>query len=333
MSNRFSKLVQDFLTTYIISECNYSVNTRASYSTTFHLLLNFMDEVKKIKPNKIEIETITKEIIVQFLDWLETNRKVSFQTRNQRLACLKSFYKYIQTKEPDLFETCSLILDIKIKKVPNRIISYFSENEIKIIISYLNKIKDLKKFTMICVLYETGARVSEFINIKLNDLNLSDNPSITLYGKGNKKRIIPINQHLVKLINKYLKESYINYGGDYLFYSNYKEKYSRYSINKIIDKLVNTLKKEYPNYFQGHYHPHSFRHTKATHLYNNGTPLLYIKDFLGHSTVSSTEIYATPDSKKQREILLENSESIKTKNKYSNSKKENLDNWLKNNMK
>ena len=333
MINRFSKLVQSFLTTYIIGECNYSMNTKASYSTTFHLLLEFMNKEKNIRPNKIEIETITKEVIVQFLDWLETNRNVSIQTRNQRLACIKSFYKYVQSNEPDLFDTCFLILSIKNKKVPNKMITYFSEDEIRIMINYLNNSKDLKKLAMICVLYETAARVSEFINIKLNDLNLSDNASIILYGKGNKTRVVPISEELVKLINKYLKEAYINYGEDYLFYSTQKKKYYRNSINKIITNLVNNLKIKYPNYFNGSYSPHSLRHTKATHLYNNGTPLLYIKEFLGHSTVSSTEIYATPDSKKQREEILKNSESIKTKNKYSNNKKNDLDNWLKNNMK
>ena len=333
MTNRFSKLVQDFLTTYIIGECNYSMNTKASYSTTFHLFLEFMNKKKNIKPNKIEIETITKEVIVQFLDWLETNRNVSLQTRNQRLACIKSFYKYVQSNESELLDTCSLILSIKNKKVPNKIISYFSEDEIRIMINHLNNSKDLKKLTMVCVLYETGARVSEFINIKLNDLNLSDNASITLYGKGNKVRVVPISQELVKLINKYLEEAYINYGEDYLFYSNYKKSYERSSINKIIHNFILQLKTEYPNYFHGSYSPHSFRHTKATHLYNNGTPLLYIKNFLGHSTISSTEIYASPDSKKQREEILKNAESIKTKNKYSTNKKENLDNWLKNNMK
>ena len=333
MINRFSKSVQSFLTTYIIGECNYSMNTKASYSTTFHLLLEFMNKEKNIRPNKIEIETITKEVIVQFLDWLETNRFVSIQTRNQRLACIKSFYKYVQSNEPDLFDTCSLILSIKNKKVPNKIISYFSEDEIRIMINYLNNSKDLKKLTMICVLYETGARVSEFINIKLNDLNLSDNASITLYGKGNKVRVVPISDELVKLINKYLKEVYTNYGDDYLFYSMQKRKYYRNSINKIITTFVNDLKIKYSNYFKDNYFPHSFRHTKATHLYNNGTPLLYVKEFLGHSTISSTEIYATPDSRKQRKEILRNSETINTKNKYNNHKKDDLDNWLKNNMK
>lgn len=333
MTNRFSKLVQDFLTTYIIGECNYSMNTKASYSTTFYLLLKFMEEEKGIKTNKIKIESFTKEVIIQFLDWLETTRNVSIQTRNQRLTCLKSFYKYVQSNEPDLFDTCSLILSIKNKKVPNKIIPYFSENEIKIMINYLNDIKDLKKLTMVCVLYETGARVSEFINIKLSDLDLSESSSITLYGKGNKTRIVPISQELVKLINRHLKDDYINYGEDYLFYSNYKKKFSRSSINKIISKLIKKLNNKYPSNFNKNYTPHSFRHTKATHLYNNGTPLLYIKEFLGHSTITSTEIYATPDTKKQREEILKNAETINTKGKYSNDKKDSLDNWLKNNMK
>ena len=89
------------------------------------------------------------------------------------------------------------------------------------------------------------------------------------------------------------------------------------------------LKEKYPSNFKGNYHPHSFRHSKGTHLYNNGTPLLYIKDFLGHSTISTTEIYATPDTKKQREQILNNAKEIKVKNRYTNSKKENLENYLK----
>ena len=95
----------------------------------------------------------------------------------------------------------------------------------------------------------------------------------------------------------------------------------------------NRFSKLVQEYFKGNYHPHSFRHTKATHLYNNGTPLLYVKEFLGHSTITSTEIYATPDAKKQREEILKNSEIINTKKKYNSSKIDDLDNWLKNNMK
>lgn len=332
MNSKFSKLVQTFLTSYIIGECNYSNNTKTSYSTTFYLLVQYLNTNCNIKPNNIQIESIDKMTIINFLNWLEDERDASVSTRNQRLAAIKSFYKYVQLNEPDLFNTCSQILSIKNKKVPKKIISYFSEDEIKIMIDYLNSEKNLKYLTIICVLYESGARVSELINIKLDDLNLSDNASIKLYGKGNKVRIIPISKELVLLINKYLKEIYVNYN-DFLFYSNQKKQYNRKSINYIINTIVTDLRKLHPLKFKGIYSPHSLRHSKGTHLYNNGTPLLYIKEFLGHSTITTTEIYATPNSKKQREHILNNAKQIDIKNKYSTRKKEDFDSWLKNNMK
>lgn len=331
--NNFSKLLQSFLTDYIVSECNYSLNTKASYSTTFYLLIDFLNKIHKIKSNEITFECLSKEIITEFLDYLENERNAKVSTRNQRLASIKSFFKYVQYNEPSLFDLCTQILSIKNKKVPNQMISYFTEEEIKFIINYLNEKNNLKYLTLICVLYETGARVQELINIKVEDISLTDNASITLYGKGNKVRIVPISNELVKLLNKYFKQIYFDYGEGLLFYSNQKRKYDRSSINFIIKTLVENLKISYPNYFKGNYHPHSFRHSKATHLYNNGTPLLYIKDFLGHSTIATTEIYSTPDSKKQRELILENAQEIKIKTNYSNNKKESLDNWLKNNMK
>lgn len=332
MINRFSKLVQAFLSNYIIGECNYSNNTKISYSTTFYLFIQYLSNKCNIKPNDIKIELINKNTIINFLTWLENEKNASISTRNQRLASLKSFYKFVQINEPDLFNTCSQILSIKNKKVPKKIISYFYEDEIKIIIDYLNTKKNLKYLVIICVLYDTGARVSELINIKLNDLNLSENASIKLHGKGNKVRVVPISKELVMVINKYLKEIYINYN-DFLFFSNQKKQYNRKSINYIINKIVKELKILYPLKFRGNYSPHSLRHSKGTHLYNNGTPLLYIKEFLGHSTITTTEIYATPDSKKQREQILKNAKEINIKNRYTNKEKDDLQNWLKNNMK
>lgn len=331
--NNFSKLLQSFLTDYIIGECNYSLNTKASYSTTFYLLIEFLNKVHKIKSNDITFNNLSKKIIIEFLDYLENDRNIAISTRNQRLASIKSFFKYVQYNEPSLFDLCSQILSIKNKKVPTKMISYFTEEEIKFIIDYLNKKNNLKYLTLICVLYETGARVQELINIKIKDVCLTDNASITLYGKGNKVRIVPISNELVKLLNKYFKQVYFDYGEGLLFYSKNHNQYSRFGINFIVKNLVEKLQEIYPNYFKGNYHPHSFRHSKATHLYNNGTPLLYIKDFLGHSSIITTEIYSTPDTKKQREVILENAREIKVKTNYSDNKKETLDNWLKNNMK
>ncbi len=151
--NNFSKLLQSFLTDYIVNECNYSLNTKASYSTTFYLLLEFLYKVHKIKSNEVTFDNLNKEIIIEFLDYLEIERKAKVSTRNQRLASIKSFFKYVQYNDPSLFDLCNQILSIKNKKVPNQMISYFTEEEIKNFIDYLKKQNNLKYLTLICVLY------------------------------------------------------------------------------------------------------------------------------------------------------------------------------------
>ena len=97
--NNFSKLLQSFLTDYIIGECNYSLNTKASYSTTFYLLIEFLNKVHKIKSNDITFNNLSKKIIIEFLDYLENDRNIAISTRNQRLASIKSFFKYVQYNE------------------------------------------------------------------------------------------------------------------------------------------------------------------------------------------------------------------------------------------
>ena len=120
MNNRFSKLIQTFLTSYIIGECNYSNNTKASYSTTFYLFTKYLNTNCNIKPNEIEIESIDKTTIINFLNWLEEERNASVATRNQRLAAIKSFYEYVQLSEPDLFNTCTQILSIIFQKMKSK---------------------------------------------------------------------------------------------------------------------------------------------------------------------------------------------------------------------
>ena len=122
---------------------------------------------------------------------------------------------------------------------------------------------------MLWVLYETGTRVSEFINIRLDDLHLNEQGAyIQVYGKGRKVRQIPISKELVNLIKIYLENYYINCGNNYLFNSSHKEKYTRFGINYLLKKLIIDLRKAYPGYFNLNFHPHVLRHTKASHLYN-----------------------------------------------------------------
>ncbi|WP_027088777.1 tyrosine-type recombinase/integrase [Thomasclavelia saccharogumia] len=335
-ADKFSLQLQNFLTAYIINERNYSINTLLSYSSTFCLLIEFLNDKYNIQPSKITFNTILSEdVILSFLDWCEDVRKASVSTRNQRLAAIKSFIKYVQRNNPDLVYSCSKILNIQNKKGSSKVISFFTEEEIKLIIDYVLKYKDYKTLVIISVLYETGTRVSELINIMKNDVILEQAmPSIIIRnGKGNKTRVVLISKELVTIIKRYLNKNYTDFGDGYLFYTKFKKPYTRFGIYDLINRIVLNLKVKYPDKFKGKYHPHSFRHAKATHLYNNGVPLLSIKEFLGHSSVTTTEIYATPDNIKIREQIMSGNKELGIDSKYNENEKNDLKEWLNNYVK
>ena len=327
-SNRFPLRLQEFLGEYLPVDKNYSASTISSYSCAFLLFYRFMEEHYGKKPNMIRFEDVNVEVITKYLQWLEVERGSSVLTRNQRLAAIKSFYKYAIRKEPDLSATCTAIMSIENKKGSPKIISYFTEKEIKLIIDYVHKNMDEKYLVIIAVLYETAVRVSELINIQVSDVCLREKPNIIIRnGKGGKARMVPISSELSIILKKYLTTERSNQ--KYLFMTKFGHPYSRHGISDFVNRLVDKLKEQYPEMFKGDYHPHSFRHSKATHLYNNGTPLLSIKSFLGHSSITATEIYATPDSTVIRKQIEAGSKKIEVKPKHSKKEQNDILNWLK----
>lgn len=204
--------------------------------------------------------------------------------------------------------------------------------EIKILLSIPNIKNDneFRHLMILTLLYETGARVSELINIKLKDMNLINNPYIILHGKGNKTRSVPISKDVLNMINSYITRFKINEPNDYVLGSKYSNKISRFGVQHIIDTYVKKAKEAHPNYYTQKITNHSFRHSKAMHLLEAGVNLIYIRDILGHESITTTEIYAKTNPEIKRKAIEENSQSIHVKNKYSNDTKDDLLNWLKN---
>ena len=155
-----------------------------------------------------DIDEITIE---EFLEYLENNRKNSISTRNQRLAALHSFYRYLQKRELSCYDLCSRILSIPNKKTPTKTISYFSVNEITKLINMPDtKTKDgFRDYTLLLFMYETAARAQEVADLKVNQLILDENSSVILTGKGNKSRRIPITNELSQILDKYINNFHI----------------------------------------------------------------------------------------------------------------------------
>lgn len=307
--NDFPRYLTNFLSCYLPGQKNVSVNTIASYRDTFKLLLIFCDDENNIKPEKITMTKITKDLIIEFLEWLENKRKCSISTRNQRLAALHSFFHYVQKESPENLYEIHKILSIPNKKKAKPMIPYLTANELKILLEQPNlKTKGGRRdLALMVVLYDTAARVQELVDLRRKDIRLASPSVITLHGKGNKTRQVPIMEKTKDLLQKYLEENKEKTGIAEielsLFCNQQHKQFSRWGISYIINKYVD-MAKQNPNFnINFPVTPHVFRHSKAMHLLQADINLIYIRDFLGHSDVVTTEVYARADSEMKRKAL------------------------------
>ena len=326
--------LQKFLNIELRKNINVSENTIISYKYAFISLLEFIIKNYKKNIKDIKLETINKEVIINYLEYLESVKKNSISTRNQRLSAIKSFYNYLALEEIEYLPLCNEILSIKMKKNNQETVKYLSKEGIKEILSLPNTstkhgIRDLAILTL---LYDSGARVQELITLNVCDINF-DNKTLNLYGKGRKSRTIPLLKQTIKILEKYIKIYNINSNNSLLFFNNRKEPLTRMGITYIINKYVKKAKKKNSIEFQIKVTPHIFRHSKAMHLLESGVNLVYIRDFLGHKSVITTEIYAKANPETKRNAIEKNSEELSKMVHFSDKEKKDLLSWLKSSLK
>lgn len=331
----FSKSLADFLTKYLPAERGMSYNTIASYRATFILLISFMEKEKKIRPEKLMFSDLTKKCVDDFLNYLETVRKCSISTRNVRLAALHSFFKFVQYEWPEQIDECRRILSIKVKKTNKGSINYLTIDGIKLLLLQpdLSTSKGIRDLAMIALMYDTGARVQEIIDLPPFSLRLSKPYTIKIVGKGNKARIVPLmNEEVIHLKNYMSKNSLLeDYANMYpLFSNNRKEKLTRAGVTHILQKYASMARKENSVLIPAKISCHSLRHSKAMHLLQAGVNLIYIRDILGHESVTTTEVYAKVDSKQKRDAIEKAYVGVVKKEAPIWIKNQNLLEWLKN---
>lgn len=192
--NDFPRYLTGFLSQYLPGQKNVSTHTIISYRDTFKLFLIFCEKERGIFPEKLTKQLITKDLVVNFLDWLEKKRKNSISTRNQRLAALHSFFRYIQKEFPENLYEMQKIFSIPSKKKIKPMISYLTGNEMKILLEQpdASTRAGWRDLVLMAVLYDTAARVQELLDLRVKNIRLSDPAVITLHGKGRKTRQVPI---------------------------------------------------------------------------------------------------------------------------------------------
>lgn len=305
----FPRYLTGFLSQYLPGQKNVSSHTIAAYRDTFKLFLTYCELCKGLASEKITMARLTKELVLGFLDWIETERGCSVPTRNHRLAVIHSFCRYTLKEFPEnLYET-QKILAIPNKKSPKHLVSYLTGDEMRIILSQPDSsTKDgFRDLVLLSVLYDTAARVDELINLKVKDIRLMKPAVLTLHGKGSKVRQVPIMSNTKSLLDSYIttRKTYsgMAYTESFLFVNQKRQKLSRWGISYIINKYVEQAKTDISFTIRFPVTPHIFRHSKAMHLLQSGVNLIYIRDFLGHSDCSTTEIYARADSEMKRKAI------------------------------
>ena len=333
--NTISYYLPKFFDMELRKNANVSENTIISYKYAFVSLFQFVNKKYKKEISTLELKDLNKETIEKYLEYLEKEKNNSISTVNQRLAAIKSFFNYLTIEDIEYISLCNEIHSIKIKKTKQENIKYLSKEGIKEILSLPktsieNGVRDLAILTL---LYDSGARVQELVNIKIKDIDFNKK-TVYLFGKGRKARIVPLISQTIKILEKYIKIYNIPINSDnLLFYNSQKEALTRMGITYIIKKYVSIARNKNPLDFQINVTPHTFRHSKAMHLLESGVNLIYIRDFLGHESVTTTEIYARANPENKRKAIEKHSEELSKMVHYSSKEKNDLLNWLKNSLK
>lgn len=306
----FPYYLSRFLAKYLPGELGCSENTVLSHRDTFSLLLRYCQLYENIIPEKMVLDRFTKELAENFLLWIENERDCSISTRNQRLAALHSFSRFMQTEDVLRMYQYQQILSIPKKKPKSSPVNYISLEGIRLILSQPDTAKSsgYRDLVLLSLMYDSGSRVQEIADLTIGDIRTDSPATLKVMGKGGKSRIIPLMAPTANLVKKYISD----FGLDHstrskhpLFTNRSGAKLTRAGIKYILDKYVQSARIENGSVLPETISPHSFRHSKAMHLLHSGVNLIYIRDILGHADLKTTEIYARIDGEMKRKALEE----------------------------
>jgi len=304
----FAYYLSAFFTKYLPGECGSSANTVRSYRDTFLLLFGYLRDEKGLRIERLELRDFQKDLIRDFLDWIERGRHCSVATRNVRLTGIHSFFHYLQFEYPDFLFEWQKILDIPVKKTERGTLSYMGLEGIKLLLQMPDRRTKAgrRDAALLSLMYDTGARVQEIADLVPSMVRLSAPSTIKLVGKGRKARIVPLMEKQVDLLSWYMIENRLDRPQANqcpLFPGKRGEKLTRAGISYILGKYVEMARAQDTSLVPPRFSPHCLRHSKAMHLLQSGVNLVYIRDLLGHVSVQTTEIYARTDSLKKREAI------------------------------
>lgn len=309
-NNDFWPLLSQFFQLYP-KQRNISDNTVLNWRYTWNIFLSWLFNVKCIEPEKLTIDTVTSQMLMEFLDDMVRDRKWSPQTRNERLSMIRSFYQYAATVEPLHYNKVKELSRIKKAKCVDSsgIIDYIPKEAMTVLLSSPDPTTRLGSRDMfyMSLAYDIAARTAEMTSMKVKDLD-PDKKVVTITGKGRKQRLVPVSSQTIDMYKSYIRSFHPIYDPEaYLFYTIHNGEHTKMSSDTVARflKIHSDEARKKCSKMPEKVHPHqAFRTSRAMHLLQSDAPLATVALILGHSDpITTVKHYAAADTEMKRKLM------------------------------
>jgi integrase/recombinase XerD len=293
----FAMLVQRFFAEHLNHHRAVSPRTVAAYRDTFRLLLQFAERHTGKSPSKLKLVDLDSKLVLAFLDHLEHDRKNGARSRNARLAALRSFLKYAAHHDLSALGVIERALAVPMKRFDRPMLGFLARQEVQAILDAPDTATwaGQRDHALLTMLYNTGARVSEIIGLRVKSLILDASPAIHLTGKGRKQRTVPLWRSTVTVMRAWKRRMGATEDSAPLFPNRSGRAMSRSNVTQRLTLAVAAAAEQYPQLLARSISPHTFRHTTAMHLLQSGVDMAVIALWLGHESPSTTHMYIEAD--------------------------------------
>jgi site-specific recombinase XerD len=298
--------IHSFFEQHLVVERGLSQHTILAYRDSLKLLLAFAAKHLRRGCEELTIADLSADTVRQFLSHIETVRHNSARTRNARLAAIHAFFRYLSTVDPRLLIHCQSILGIPFKRYRRPVLDYLRQEEVTGIFSLISHEKRFgsRDEAILRLLYNSGARAQELVNVDIVDVRFSRPYLVRLHGKGYKERTCPLWPETMVAIKSYL-HGRASKPTDCtpLFVNSKGNRLTRFGLRYIVGHRVADATKSNPTLLTRRIGPHSWRHTTAMHLLQSGVDLNMIRSWLGHASIDTTNEYVEIDLDMKRKTL------------------------------
>ncbi|HEY6367456.1 MAG TPA: site-specific integrase [Candidatus Binatia bacterium] len=297
-------LIQSFFTQHLQINKRVSPQTVASYRDTLKLFLQYLKEETGKEPVVLQVSDLDVPEVLSFLDHLEQVRHNSPQSRNVRLAAIRTFFRWVALRDPEQVGLATRVLSIPCKRTDKRLVRALTRIQIEAILAApdLTRWSGRRDQALLLTLYNTGARVSEIAGLKRDQVNFGASSFLQLHGKGRKERVVPLWAKTARILQAWFRE--IEGNSHPLAFPSVRSKpLSRDGVNYALQRAISTASNHCPALREKKISPHTLRHSTAMHLLQSGVDITVIALWLGHESIETTHIYLEADLETKERAL------------------------------